>query len=395
MLHGRHRRSSSTACRSCSACSLVASRLVSMTFIPLLGYYLLRAGRPRPTLDERRKTGFAALLLPRRPWAIEHRWKVLAASLALLVAGGAFVAAQLKTAVLPEGPVVPVVRRRVAAGRRAARGHQRAPPRRPRASIRRVAEEYGSEHPGEDGKPRDVLKSLTTFVGGGGPRFWFSVAPGAAAAQLRADRHPGQRQARHRAPRRAAAARRCRPRSPGARIDVRAARDRQAVGIPVAVRISRRRHRRRCARRADEVEGDPRARSRRPSACATTGAPRASRCKLDIDRRPRELRRRHQPRRRRRRRPSAINGCARDARCAKATSRSPSSRGCASRSARSSPMCRTSTSTPRRTAREGAAAAGLDDRLRHGDREDPAPQSVPHDHRRRRSPRPARCRPRC
>src|SRR6185436_12987998 len=42
--------------------------------------------------------------------------------------------------------------------------------------IREVLKEYG-EHHQEDGKPRDVLKSLTTFVGGGGPRFWFSVSP--------------------------------------------------------------------------------------------------------------------------------------------------------------------------------------------------------------------------
>ena len=40
-------------------CSLVASRVVSMTFIPLLGYYLLR-GRPEPSIEERRKRGFAA-----------------------------------------------------------------------------------------------------------------------------------------------------------------------------------------------------------------------------------------------------------------------------------------------------------------------------------------------
>jgi len=43
--------------------------------------------------------------------------------------------------------------------------------------IRATAEKYGQEHPGNDGKPRQVLKSLTTFEGGGGPRFWFSVTP--------------------------------------------------------------------------------------------------------------------------------------------------------------------------------------------------------------------------
>src|SRR5581483_5947952 len=40
-------------------CSLVASRIASMTFIPLLGYYLLKP-KAEPTLEERRKSGFAA-----------------------------------------------------------------------------------------------------------------------------------------------------------------------------------------------------------------------------------------------------------------------------------------------------------------------------------------------
>src|SRR5262249_47472189 len=36
---------------------------------------------------------------------------------------------------------------------------------------------YGARHPGKDGKPRQILHSLTTFNGGGGPRFWMSVSP--------------------------------------------------------------------------------------------------------------------------------------------------------------------------------------------------------------------------
>ena len=42
--------------------------------------------------------------------------------------------------------------------------------------IRAVVEEYGRTHPDKHGRPRQLLKSLTTFVGGGGPRFWFSVS---------------------------------------------------------------------------------------------------------------------------------------------------------------------------------------------------------------------------
>ena len=66
------------------ACSLVASRITSMTFVPLLGYYLLRptpAGRakadPRGGLYYR----VAHVLL-------DHRWITLAAAILLLALGG-------------------------------------------------------------------------------------------------------------------------------------------------------------------------------------------------------------------------------------------------------------------------------------------------------------------
>src|SRR5499427_6157624 len=60
------------------ACSLVASRVVSMTFIPLLGYYLLKP-KAEPTIEERRTKGFPALYYRVGHFAITHRWKVLAA----------------------------------------------------------------------------------------------------------------------------------------------------------------------------------------------------------------------------------------------------------------------------------------------------------------------------
>ena len=50
------------------ACSLVASRLVSMTFIPFLGYYLLKPKFEMPTQE-----GFAARYHALGHWAIDHR----------------------------------------------------------------------------------------------------------------------------------------------------------------------------------------------------------------------------------------------------------------------------------------------------------------------------------
>ncbi len=43
--------------------------------------------------------------------------------------------------------------------------------------IRQQADEWGKKHPGKDGKPADILRYVTTWVGGGSPRFWFSLSP--------------------------------------------------------------------------------------------------------------------------------------------------------------------------------------------------------------------------
>src|SRR5262249_23353581 len=155
------------------ACSLVASRLVSMTFIPLLGYYLLKP-KSEPTIEERRKKGFAAVYYRVGHYAITHRWKVLAGSTAVLVFGG-FLMSQLKTQYFPkdlaylsyvdvwlpeDAPLTATIEASTQA----------------EEIIRGVAEDFGKHH-GKNSEKHSVLKSLTTFIGGGGPRFWFTVAP--------------------------------------------------------------------------------------------------------------------------------------------------------------------------------------------------------------------------
>ena len=81
-------------------CSLVASRLVSMTFIPLLGYYFMKPKKETP-IEERRKKGFAAWYYRVGTAAINHRWKVLAGSLVFLALGVFFIS-QLKTQFFPK-----------------------------------------------------------------------------------------------------------------------------------------------------------------------------------------------------------------------------------------------------------------------------------------------------
>ncbi len=218
------------------ACSLVASRIVSMTFIPLLGYYLLRPSRrPEPPIEYRRTHGFTGWYYRVAGWCLDHRWTTLGLATVLLVAG---LVAVRGTKVqffpkdlsylsyvdvwLPEDATLAAARERAQAAE---------------AVIRRVAGEFGRSHPGEDGQSRPVLESLTTFVGGGGPRFWFSVAPelfqpNYAQIILKVqDKHdtrllvPLLQKALS-------------GEVSGARLDVRELENGKPVGIPVAVRLS-------------------------------------------------------------------------------------------------------------------------------------------------------------
>jgi multidrug efflux pump subunit AcrB len=157
-------------------CALVASRLVSMTFIPFLGFYLLRPTKTvEVTPEERRTRGFSGFYYRVGHFAIDHRWLVFAGSLLFLVLGGLF-GHRLKTQFFPDDVQylsfldvwlpndVPLF----ATNKTAVEIEK---------IVQATAEKYGKDHPGKDGRPRQVLHSLTTFEGGGGPRFWFSVTP--------------------------------------------------------------------------------------------------------------------------------------------------------------------------------------------------------------------------
>ncbi len=218
------------------ACSLVASRIVSMTFIPLLGCYLLRP-RPGPeqSMDERRRSGFAGWYYRVGRFALEHRKVVVAASLAFLVVGGHFLA-NLKKQFFPKDlsylSYVDVWLPEDATFSATDEAARRA-----EAVIEQAAAQYGKEHPGGDGKPRPILESVTTFVGGGGPRFWFSVSPELQQpnyAQLIIqvkDKHDTS----HLVP---PLQRALTSAAPGARIDVRQLETGKPVGVPVSIRIS-------------------------------------------------------------------------------------------------------------------------------------------------------------
>jgi multidrug efflux pump subunit AcrB len=204
-------------------CSLVASRIVSWTFIPLLGYYLLR-GRGEPSIEERKSRGFGAAYYRVGRRAIAHRWVVMAGAALVLVAGGV-IGQALKPQffpkdlsqlafidlLLPEDASFSSTSDIV-------------------AQVEKIAGEVSDTQ-------RMPIEAMSSFVGGGAPRFWYSLSPEAPHpnyAQIVLvfqDKHHTHHllpHVQHRMNREIA----------GARIDVRLLETGDSVGLPVAIRIS-------------------------------------------------------------------------------------------------------------------------------------------------------------
>jgi multidrug efflux pump subunit AcrB len=155
-------------------CSLVASRLVSMSFIPLLGDLLLRPSKKAPLpIEQRRSTGFSGWYYRLGRRAIEHRWRFAVASLGFLVLGG-WVMKHLKTQFFPkdlqylsyvevwlpeDAPLIAT----------------REVTEQVEAIVQRESHTYFAHHQSH-GEPGGMV-SLTTYMGGGGPRFWSSFGP--------------------------------------------------------------------------------------------------------------------------------------------------------------------------------------------------------------------------
>jgi multidrug efflux pump subunit AcrB len=216
-------------------CSLVASRLVSMTFIPLLGYYLLRPSRKATLpIEQRRTRGFAGWYYRIGRRAIEHRWRFATASIGVLVLGG-YIAGRLKPEFFPkdlqylsyvevwlpeDAPLIAT----------------REITEQVEALARKHSAEYFAHH-ADTGHGEGGLVSLTTFMGGGGPRFWNSFSPeprqtnyALIVMQTRSKFHtPGLVRALQAAMSREVT---------GARVNVRELETGPPVGIPVSVRLS-------------------------------------------------------------------------------------------------------------------------------------------------------------
>jgi multidrug efflux pump subunit AcrB len=143
--------------------SLVSSRIVSMTFIPLLGYYLLKGqkGLDAGLSEGGRGARFARLYNGFSEWCLDHKAISIGVCLiALAAAGGAvpriglaFFPKDLHSiftvnVYLPEGSPIRFTRDE---------------------AKRTIAEIDALEGKG--------IRAYTTFVGAGGPRFWLSITP--------------------------------------------------------------------------------------------------------------------------------------------------------------------------------------------------------------------------
>ncbi|TMA37216.1 MAG: efflux RND transporter permease subunit, partial [Deltaproteobacteria bacterium] len=145
-------------------------RFIFRTFVPLLGHALLREHKvPLAQWAHRRERGVAGFYARGVRGAIDHRYAVLLAAVAVLAAGVA-AGPRLKTAFFPKDlsylsyvDIWLPENSTLEATDEAARTADRV--------VRDVAAEFGKK------KHREVLQSVTTFIGGGAPRFWFSLSP--------------------------------------------------------------------------------------------------------------------------------------------------------------------------------------------------------------------------
>ncbi|MBL0197102.1 MAG: efflux RND transporter permease subunit [Myxococcales bacterium] len=143
--------------------SLVSSRIVSMTFMPLLGYYLLRGQKGYEAALQGTGTAarFARGYNRATEWVLEHKGKSIVGFLLFLVVGLA-PASQIRTQFFPEEALERFY------------VHVRLPEGsdvRATAAAAQEAETAVVESEGER------VEQVTTFVGNGGPRWWSNVSP--------------------------------------------------------------------------------------------------------------------------------------------------------------------------------------------------------------------------
>ena len=212
--------------------ALVASRIVSMTFVPLLGSWLLRVPkRLAPTPAERRTRGFGKHYYRFVGWAIDHRLLVIGFSIALFAGAGVY-AKRIKSAFFPKDlSYLSYIDIWLPEDAALAATRQKA------VEVGQVVQSATAEWSRAHGDAGSLLESITEFDGGGGPRFWNSVSPELQQlnyAQLLLQIRDKEA-TRFLVPYLQA---RLAKTIAGARVDVRELESGKPVGIPVSIRIS-------------------------------------------------------------------------------------------------------------------------------------------------------------
>ncbi len=126
-------------------------------------------------IEEQRKQGFSGYYYRTGHWCLEHRWLTFAASIVFLVVGFKL-GSQLKSAFFPiDLQFLSTVD--IFLPNDSALTETKAAAAKAREIIEQQAHQMETEESDGAEGPSHLLKSLTTFVGGGGPRFWYSLAP--------------------------------------------------------------------------------------------------------------------------------------------------------------------------------------------------------------------------
>jgi multidrug efflux pump subunit AcrB len=202
--------------------SLVASRLVSMTFIPLLGQYLLRGqtGLEAGLEDGGRGSRFARMYNGFSEFFMGHKWASMASCLVVL-AGAFSLIPLIGTSFFPKDlHNVLTINLFLSEG---------TPIRQTKAEAMKAIELVESLIGPE-------VQAYTTFIGAGGPRFWLSIVPEQPAANY-AQVLVHTREARHTEALAVRLKRELPALVPAARVVVQQIETGPPVGVPVQVRL--------------------------------------------------------------------------------------------------------------------------------------------------------------
>jgi multidrug efflux pump subunit AcrB len=143
--------------------SLVASRIVSMTFMPLLGYYFLKGQRGfEAATGQGARAKFAKWFTEFTYWSLDHKKVILGACVGVLILCVAIEKLFIKTSFFPKDlHSVFTVNVYMPEG----------------SPIHQTRDQAFQIIKAIDRLEGERIRSYTTFVGAGGPRFWLSIVP--------------------------------------------------------------------------------------------------------------------------------------------------------------------------------------------------------------------------